>query len=175
MSKSSVRASKRSLSTQQSNNLLFQVVDRKLVWLDFAKKLVQFIDLDLLKGSVSHPVKHSMSDQDQPTLRWSKAHCRGFTVREVLQGISPEDFRNRGVTIDEVAESSVLRMKMPDESGEDELTLMQLTAGSNATVYNLQPDNRYEVALLMDMSVFRNNPLSFSNTGFVYNKNSTSL
>ena len=42
---------------------------------------------------------------------------------------------------------------------------MQLTVENNAIVYNLQPDNRYEVDYLRDINNFQN-PVLFSNTGF---------
>ena len=43
---------------------------------------------------------------------------------------------------------------------------MQLTVGNNLTVYNLDENDRYEVALVSRIDNFDDNPIVFGATGF---------
>ena len=61
----------------------------------------------------------------------------------------------------------MLRKKQTDQRHENNPCLMQLTTGDNATVYDLQADNKYEVSLLRSIYHFQN-PIIFSTTGFEY-------
>ena len=45
---------------------------------------------------------------------------------------------------------------------------MQLTIGNNGTVYNLDEDDREEVALFHDIQDFSDNPIAFATTGFMF-------
>ncbi len=47
------------------------------------------------------------------------------------------------------------------------MSLLQLTVINNAIVYDLQPDNRIEVAMLENMESW-SDPVKFSATGFDY-------
>ena len=65
----------------------------------------------------------------------------------------------------EVPETSTIRRKKIKEKHDGELCLMQLTVEKHAIVYNLQVENRYEVAMLYEFEEYRD-PLKFSMTGF---------
>ena len=142
-------------------NLTFGMVGNKLVWFDFQRKLVQHVDFDLLeKEEMTLKATYVYGK-----INWYLASSLGFTVREVLSNFTQEEYRVQGVHINEIEESSVLRKKKIKEDVDGDLCLMQLTAGSNITVYNLQKENRYEVSLIPDSNTY-SNPISFSNTGF---------
>lgn len=59
-----------------------------------------------------------------------------------------------------------MRKKKVWQKHDGEMSLLQVTAGTNAIIYNLQAQNRYEVSLLDGMDEFRN-PIMVSHTGFV--------
>ena len=96
---------------------------------------------------------------------WALTNIKGFFVRDVLERFTVEDYRLQGIFIDEISEESAIRTKKVEEHHDGDLCLMQLTVENNAIVYNLQPDNRYEVDYLRDINSFQN-PVLFSNTGF---------
>ena len=88
-------------------------------------------------------------------------------VREVLSNFSLDEYRLQGVNIAEVEEGSYLRRKKIEEVHDGDLSLMQLTVGNRATVFNLQKANRYQVSLIHDIHLF-SSPIIFANTGFTY-------
>ena len=47
-------------------------------------------------------------------------------------------------------------------------TFMQLTAGTQAVVFDLSSEDRTEVAMIHELDAFKD-PITFSQTGFVYN------
>ena len=59
------------------------MVDSKLIWLDFERKLVSHVDLDTLESGKSKDVT-----DDDGKVTWHLASCPGFTVREVLSSYS---------------------------------------------------------------------------------------
>ena len=72
-----------------------------------------------------------------------------------------------GLSIDEVSEDSVQRIKKIPEEVDGDMTLMQITIDNHGIVYNLQDENRYEIAIIGDIDSF-DDPISFAHTGFVY-------
>ena len=86
-------------------------------------------------------------------------------MREVLGDFSQDEFRNQGISIDEITENSILRHKASEQLSN--VALMQLTVRKHATVYSLDHNHRKEVGLLGDIYKFKN-PMQFANTGFVY-------
>ena len=60
------------------------MVDSKLIWLDFERKLVSHVDLDSLSETDSNK---EVSETDGKVM-WHLASCPGFTVREVLSSYS---------------------------------------------------------------------------------------
>ena len=139
------------------------MVEDKLVWLDFERKLVQHIDLGALQAGNNHPVA-----KEDGKVTWHLASSPGFTVREIFSSFSQEDYRIQGVQINEIKDTSVLRTKKIEEVYDRDLCLMQISAGRNVTVFNLQKENRYEVSTLTDETYF-SNPIVFENTGFTQN------
>ena len=47
-------------------------------------------------------------------------------------------------------------------------TFMQLTAGTQAIVFDLSSEDRTEIAMIHELDAFKD-PITFSHTGFVYN------
>ena len=72
-----------------------------------------------------------------------------------------------GLSIDEVSEDSVQRIKKIPEEVDGDMTLMQITIDNHGIVYNLQDENQYEIAIIGDIDSF-DDPISFAHTGFVY-------
>ena len=66
----------------------------------------------------------------------------------MMEGVTRDFYLNKGVAVDEISCNSILREKkrQPGQSGD--LCLMQLTMDKHATVFNLQPERSYEVALI---------------------------
>ena len=58
-----------------------------------------------------------------------------------------------------------MRYKKIQEVHDRDMCFLQIMSDNHSIVYNLQPENRYEVALLHRLDVFVN-PLKFSITGF---------
>lgn len=78
--------------------------------------------------------------------------------------MSKDDLNQKGIFIEEVPRNSVFYKKSLRFKGNSQ-TLMQITIGQHAIVYNLQDTNRYEVGLLSEFRKFQNQ-ISFGNTGF---------
>ena len=74
------------------------MVDRKLVWLHFSAKLVEFISLE------------DLADIDDTKVRWAYITAKGFSVKGVIDSVHDEN-EKKGVSIDEVGEESILRRK----------------------------------------------------------------
>ena len=95
------------------------MVDSKLIWLDFERKLVSHVDLDSLETG-----KHKDVADDDGKVMWHLASCPGFTVREVLSSYSYDEYRSHGVQINEINHLSVLRKKKIEEACDKDLCLM---------------------------------------------------
>ena len=74
--------------------------------------------------------------------------CKVFTVREMMEGVTRDYYLDNGVFIDEVSCNSILRAKKIKEDHDRVLCLMQLSMGHHGTVFNMQPERAYEVALI---------------------------
>ena len=81
-----------------------------------------------------------------------------------MESLSREDILVKGVSLNEVSETSSLRMKKL-ERFDQSMSLLQLTIIDNAIVYDLQPENKVEVAMIEQMSSWTD-PVKFSMTGF---------
>ena len=66
----------------------------------------------------------------------------------MMEGVTRDVYLDHGIYINEVSCSSILREKKIKEGHDRVLCLMQLSMGNHATVYNLQPERSYEVALI---------------------------
>lgn len=130
--------------------MTFGLVGQKLVWVDFASKTVHHICLD---------------DFGKKEAAWVNSTCFCFSVDEFLTNLSSEDFKLKGVQIDEIGGSSMLRQKLLEQHDDKNMCLMQLTAGSNAIVYNLMKNHKAEITLLSKLELFKD-PVIFSSSGF---------
>lgn len=122
----------------------------KLVWLDYDKRSVCHLDLREIERE--HPT--------QGRLEFALKNCRCFTIREPLATFGLESYRDHGISIEEVPEDSVLRTKKIPEEHDGDMSLVQFTTGSHGVIYNLQAQNRYEVAVIGDLQHFTD-PISF--------------
>lgn len=68
-----------------------------------------------------------------------------------MESLSREDILVKGVSLNEIGETSSLRMKKL-ERVDQSMSLLQLTVIDNAIVYDLQPENKVEVAMIEQMS-----------------------
>ena len=80
------------------------MIDRKLVWLHFQAKLVEFINLDEL--AENKKFNHDGDDK----VGWAYITAKGFSVKGVIETVHDEN-EKRGVSIEEVGEESILRRK----------------------------------------------------------------
>lgn len=107
-------------------------------------------------------------------LNWTHLNCKGFTIKDITEGISREVYIERGIYLGELSETSVLRSKKVKEQHDGSMCLMQLTIDDHTIVYNLQEHNRFEVALLHDIRNFKD-PIKFGMTGFEFQTRTKSL
>ena len=82
-----------------------------------------------------------------------------------MESLSREDILVKGVSLNEIGETSSLRMKKL-ERVDQSMSLLQLTVIDNAIVYDLQPENKVEVAMIEQISQWTD-PVKFSMTGFI--------
>ena len=143
-------------------NFNFAVVGTKLVWFDFNQKTVWHFDIT------------DYVQMKQDAILWHQTSCKGFTVKDITEGITREAYLDRGIYLGELGENSTLRTKKIKESHDGSLTLMQLTIDDHTIVYNLQENNRFEVALMHDIMNFTD-PIKFGMTGFEFQTISKSL
>lgn len=64
------------------DDISFGLVGQKLVWVNFATKLVSHINVDELS---------------QKEATWVNATCNCFSVDEFLSNLSSEDYRQKGI------------------------------------------------------------------------------
>ena len=75
------------------------------------------------------------------------------------------EYSEKGVYMTELSDNSKIRVKKIQEKHDRDLSLLQIMIDNHAIVYNLQPENKYEVALIDDIDAFAN-PINFCMTGF---------
>ena len=107
-------------------------------------------------------------------LEWGTFDCKGFTVKEVCDGMTRESYIKKDIYLNELSESSVLVMKKIKEKHDRQMCLLELMYDNQAIVYNLQPENRYEVSLIHGIDKF-SDPIKFAMTGFDYKTKEKSL
>ena len=107
-------------------------------------------------------------------LQWSHVNCKGFTIKDITEGITREVYIERGIYLGELSEISTLRTKKVKERHDGSMCLMQLTIDDHTIVYNLQEDNRFEVALMHDIRNFTD-PIKFGMTGFGFSTRSKTV
>ena len=84
-----------------------------------------------------------------------------------MEGVTLDRYIEKGVFLSELGETSCLRMKKIKEKHDGDMCLVQLTVENHAIVFNLQPENRYEVALVQDIHTFQD-PIKFAMTGYEF-------
>ena len=108
--------------------------------------------------------------------------CQSFSIRELFWRINfdkNKQSKSRGFfSIDEIPQESTLLKKKGRlifdssreimENRKTHKTFMQLTAGTQAIVFDLSSEDRTEVAMIHELEAFKD-PITFSHTGFVYN------
>ena len=107
-------------------------------------------------------------------LEWGPVICKGFTVKEVCEGMTRDSYIKKDIHLDELSESSILFMKKIKEKHDRKMCLLELTFDNHAIVYNLQPENRYEVSLIHGIDKF-SDPIKFAMTGFDFRSKEKSL
>ena len=91
--------------------------------------------------------------------------CKGFTIRDMTEDFTREAFTANKINLEELSDKSTLFTKKVKEMHDRDMCLLQVMFEDHAIVYNLQSENRYEVALLYDILSFTD-PTKFSMTGF---------
>ena len=107
-------------------------------------------------------------------IQWTHVNCKGFTVKDITEGITREAYIRRGIYLGELSDSSKLRELKIKERHDGSMCLMQLTIDDHSIIYNLQTENRFEVALMHDIRNFTD-PIKFGMTGFEFKTRAKSL
>ena len=89
----SVKSARRGSSVAVTDDFTFGMVGSKLVWLNFQNKVVQFVDFEQFAKS---------AEKAFYKVQWSSVASPWFTVRQLLQNFSREDYRLKGIAINEV-------------------------------------------------------------------------
>lgn len=75
-------------------------------------------------------------------------------MRDITEGFTREQYLKHGVHFEELSETSILLKKKIKEAHDGDMSMLQLAFSNHAIVYNLQSENRYEVALIHDIETF---------------------
>lgn len=160
-SKSEQSLQKRTLAQK---NLSFAIVDSKFVWFNFEQKSIWHFELG----------EQLSSGLAQNEFDWRTISCKGFSVEQAMDSFHRADFIKHGVHLSEIPGNAVLRKKKIREDHDGDLSLLQIMFDNHAIVYNLQPENKYEVAIMHNIDMYID-PIQFSMTGFFCDTKAKSL
>lgn len=98
-------------------------------------------------------------------LQWSSLDCKSFSVKDITESFTKEQYVGNGVCLQELSGNSILLKKKIKERHDGDMSMLQFLFEEHAIVYNLQPEKRFEVALIDKIETF-GDPVLFSMTGF---------
>ena len=95
------------------------------------------------------------ADESSYKIKWNFYECKSFLAKPIFSGLSVEEFAARGVSINEISESSMVRKRHIPEAHDQYMELVQFTVKNgmsyNAVVLNLTDTKPYVVDMMREI------------------------